>query len=219
MASRRGGCNTCPVPGGADDAVVPDDELTAEDRAALGWAVSSDNELTTGLVERVRGGGPGVTHGELAAISAQWQAAGRPPPERHVHRTRLTFEDGTTVIGVSFVADDPYARDEVPSFGLYTDERWSPPWPHAHVDWPDFGLPSSEESFRAALEDVLERARGGEVVEIGCLGGHGRTGTALACLAVLTGTPASEAVAWIRANYWPKAVEMHAQEALVAAFG
>ncbi len=57
------------------------------------------------------------------------------------------------------------------------------------------------------------------MVEVGCLGGHGRTGTALACLAVLTGTPANEAVAWVRANYCAHAVETEAQEALVAAFG
>jgi protein-tyrosine phosphatase len=34
---------------------------------------------------------------------------------------------------------------------------------------------------------VLERARAGERVDVGCFEGHGRTGTALACLAILTG--------------------------------
>ena len=206
--------------GATDDAaVVPEDELTEEDRVALGWAVSTDNVLASALVERVRSGGPGVSFGELASIRAEWQSAGRPPPERHVHRTRLTFPDGTTVTGVSFVADDPYSRDEVPSFGLYMDQRWNPSWPHAHVDWPDFGVPNDAKAFRSALEDLLGRARSGETVEVGCLGGHGRTGTALACLAVLTGTPPSDAVGWVRENYCSKAVEMRAQEALVADFG
>jgi protein-tyrosine phosphatase len=62
---------------------------------------------------------------------------------------------------------------------------------------------------------VLERARTGEQVEIGCLGGHGRTGTALTCLAILAGHPAAEAVAWVRANYCPDAVESAGQEAFV----
>ena len=57
------------------------------------------------------------------------------------------------------------------------------------------------------------------MVEIGCLGGHGRTGTALACLAVLAGTPAAEAVAWVRGAYCPKAVETDAQRAFVESFG
>jgi protein-tyrosine phosphatase len=65
---------------------------------------------------------------------------------------------------------------------------------------------------------VLARARSGEAVEIGCLGGHGRTGTALACLAVLAGTPPDDAVAWVRATYCEKAVETDAQEQLVADF-
>jgi hypothetical protein len=35
---------------------------------------------------------------------------------------------------------------------------------------------------------------------------------------VLAGTPASEAVAWVRAHYCEKAVETAAQEAFVLAF-
>ena len=68
-----------------------------------------------------------------------------------------------------------------------------------------------------ALRSLLDRARRGERVEVGCLGGHGRTGTALACLAVLAGHPAADAVAWTRTHYCPKAVETPDQEAFVAA--
>ena len=91
-------------------------------------------------------------------------------------------------------------------------------WPHDHLDWPDFGVPADKQALRDALRAVLARARRGESVEVGCLGGHGRTGTALACLAVLTGTPSADAVAWVRANYCAKAVETVEQEALVSAF-
>jgi len=52
-------------------------------------------------------------------------------------------------------------------------------------------------------------------VEVGCIGGHGRIGTALAILAILTGHPAADAVAWVRANYCPKAVETIDQEAFI----
>ena len=63
----------------------------------------------------------------------------------------------------------------------------------------------------------LDRARAGEVVEVGCLGGHGRTGTALACLAVLAGHPADDAVAWVRRTYCDRAVETDEQADYVRA--
>ena len=55
-------------------------------------------------------------------------------------------------------------------------------------------------------------------MEVGCLGGSGRTGTALACMAVLAGVPAAEAVPWVRAAYRPEAVETAEQEAWVQWF-
>jgi hypothetical protein len=139
--------------------------------------------------------------------------------ERHVHRTVVVLANGASVTAVSFDAGDPYRRDIEPAFGLYLDARWSPPWPHAHVAWPDFSVPDDSDACGTALAELLERARAGEHVEIGCLGGHGRTGTALACLAVLAGTPADEAVAWVRANYCGAAVEAPEQAAYVVAFG
>ena len=199
------------------EGLVPVEALTADDQAALGWAAQSGHPLGTAVVERLRAGdGSSLTVAVLAAIRGDWEQAGRPVAHRHVHRTPVTFADGTTVVGVSFAADDPDGRN--PAFGLYLDERWAPPWPHRRLDWPDFGVPASVHDLRAALVDLLDRARGGEVVEVGCIGGHGRTGTALACLAVLTGTPTADAVAWVRAHYCDRAVETPEQEAFVARF-
>ena len=62
----------------------------------------------------------------------------------------------------------------------------------------------------AAAEDALREAWAraeAERVEIACAGGHGRTGTALACLAVLDGVPSREAVRYVRAHYAARAVE------------
>lgn len=131
----------------------------------------------------------------------------------------MKFADGTSVTAASFLGADPYDRDTAPAFGLYLDGRWDPPWPHEHVAWPDFGVPSDADELRASLQRLLARARRGESVEIGCLGGHGRTGTALACLAVLTGTPPDDAVDWVRATYCAKAVETDEQRKLVEKFG
>jgi hypothetical protein len=139
--------------------------------------------------------------------------------EVHVHRTRVELPDGTAVTAVSFLGDGPYDRDPAPAFGLYLDERWDPPWPHEQVAWPDFGLPPDVAGLRSALVDLLDRSRAGDEVELGCLGGHGRTGTALACLAVLTGTPPADAVDWVRAHYCDLAVETDAQRSYVETFG
>ncbi|HYZ99752.1 MAG TPA: hypothetical protein VE575_13425, partial [Acidimicrobiales bacterium] len=186
---------------------------------AAKWAVSTGSPTGQSVADRVRRGEEGLRAGDLAAIREEWDAAGRPVPERHVHRTAVKLADGTSVTAVSFVAGDPYSRDPAPAYGLYLDDRWDPPWPHEHAAWPDFGVPRDPDQLRGSLQRLLARARAGDLVDLGCLGGHGRTGTALACLAVLTGTPADQAVGWVRTHYCPKAVETDAQAVFVEAFG
>lgn len=137
--------------------------------------------------------------------------------EVHLHRDVVALPDGTRVGAVSFDPLGPDARDHAPDYGLYLDRRWQPSWPHRHLEWPDFGVPRDPALALAALADVLDRARSGQQVEVGCLGGHGRTGTALAGLAVLTGQDPAGAVAWVRASYCPEAVETRGQEEFVAA--
>lgn len=44
-------------------------------------------------------------------------------------------------------------------------------------------------------------------MEVACAGGRGRTGTAIACLAILAGVPADRAVGWVREHYERRAVE------------
>jgi protein-tyrosine phosphatase len=65
------------------------------------------------------------------------------------------------------------------------------------------------------LTEAWQRAAG-ERVEIACAGGHGRTGTALACLAILDGVPRASAVAFVRAHYDKHAVETFRQRRYVA---
>ena len=138
--------------------------------------------------------------------------------EAHRHLDAVVLPDGTQLTAASFDPAAPYLRARDPDYGLYFDARWQPAWDHGAIDWPDFGVPADTGAVAAALGAVLQRARSGLHVEIGCLGGHGRTGTALACLAVLTGHPAATAVAWVRASYCPQAVETPGQEAFIATF-
>jgi protein-tyrosine phosphatase len=103
-----------------------------------------------------------------------------------------------------------------PTFGIYLLRRTPPPveWASRWIRWPDFWLPSDRVEARAALREAWERADA-DRVEIACGGGRGRTGTALACLAVLDGVPPDEAIAWIRARYDKHAVETPWQKRFV----
>lgn len=83
--------------------------------------------------------------------------------------------------------------------------------------WPDFRLPISHSDARAALIEAWRRATA-ERVEIACGGGRGRTGTALACLAVLDGVSPHQAVAYVREHYDARAVETPWQRRYVRRF-
>lgn len=106
-----------------------------------------------------------------------------------------------------------------PNFGLYLQGREpSPvPWETTWIRWPDFWLPTDRREFRRALDEGWTRAET-ECVEIACGGGFGRTGTALACMAVLDGVDAECAVAYVREHYSPRAVETPWQRRFVARF-
>lgn len=92
-------------------------------------------------------------------------------------------------------------------YALLLAEGPVPPWPHRSIRWPDFWVPVDRADALDALGEALSKARSGERVEVCCKGGIGRTGTALAALAILDGLPAAEAVTWVRAAYHPRAVE------------
>lgn len=103
---------------------------------------------------------------------------------------------------------DNERHSERPDFGLYLLRKPPGPmrWERRWVRWPDYWLPSDEVDARDALRETWRRAAQ-ERVEVACSGGRGRTGTALACLAVLDGVPADEAVGFVREHYDARAVE------------
>lgn len=78
----------------------------------------------------------------------------------------------------------------VPDFGIYllNKEPQPMPWNTRWVRWPDFRLPTDRVDAQDALDEAWRRAKA-ERVEVACGGGRGRTGTALACIAVLDGVP------------------------------
>ena len=115
---------------------------------------------------------------------------------------------------------EPLPPGPQPEFGLYLLGREPEPflWPSRWLRWPDFRLPTDRPAAGDALREAWRRAAD-ERVEIACGGGRGRTGTALACVAVLDGVPADEAVAFVRERYDSRAVETPWQRRYVARFG
>lgn len=113
----------------------------------------------------------------------------------------------------------PLPSGPVPTFGVYL--LGTPPpevdWESRWLRWPDFWLPRDRDGARRVLDEAWARA-GADRVEVACGGGRGRTGTALACLAVLDGVPPGQAVAFVRRYYDPHAVETPWQRRYVRRF-
>jgi hypothetical protein len=130
----------------------------------------------------------------------------------------VVLADGRRVRGRGLRAGLPPGA--TPEFGLYLLGKPPPPmtWETRWVRWPDFRLPSDAAEAADAFHGAFARSES-ERVEIACGGGTGRTGTALACLAVLAGTPPEDAVAYVRARYRSRAVETPWQRRYVRRFG
>lgn len=121
----------------------------------------------------------------------------------------------------SVVRVEAAARDRLPSLGSYVHENI----PHVFIDWPDMSVPALPPAFwRALHKDLLANPTD---LLVFCVGGHGRTGTALAILALLehqrepwipeafreelSGQPSVDVVTFLRERYCRRAVETDSQ--------
>ena len=131
----------------------------------------------------------------------------------------IALPDGTPVRGRG--RREPLPPGPLPEFGLYLGKtrplaaRAGPP-----SGWT--GRTSASPATRSrpppSIVGAYEQARGGRRVEVACGGGVGRTGTVIACMAVLAGHPADDAVAWTRRTYRRRAVETPGQRRWVRWF-
>ena len=142
----------------------------------------------------------------------------------------ITLPDGTVVRGRGRRESLPPGL--LPTYGLYLGSQgtprlfsrapaWQPDWPADWVDWPDFRTPRDGVAAAALIGKAYRLAAcdpAGERVEVACTGGTGRTGTVLACMAILAGHPAGDAVAWVRRHYRSRAVETRGQRRWVTWF-
>ncbi|MEU4384001.1 protein-tyrosine phosphatase family protein [Promicromonospora sp. NPDC023805] len=127
----------------------------------------------------------------------------------------VELPDGRRVRGTGLRR--PRRDSPAPDFAVYLLGRdpQVPDWEYRWVRWRDFRLPDSTDQAVAALQEAHTRTES-ERVEIACGGGVGRTGTALALLAIMSGVSPDDAVSWVRENYKPRAVETRRQKRWVA---
>lgn len=110
---------------------------------------------------------------------------------------------------------DRAERTQTPTLAVYLDGAWKPDCVAYHIGWQDYGLPNlKDDDVLKVARAALAEARGGGMVEIGCLGAHGRTGTFVAILDCLSMDRASAelAIARVRKRHCHKAIETDEQE-------
>lgn len=132
--------------------------------------------------------------------------------------SEVVFLDGRIIVHASSCYQRDLTDETPPDFGLYMDGMWTPMGPAYLLGWKDYGLPYNWTWAAEAILDVYNKATVGKWVEVGCIAGHGRTGTVLACMAVLAGHSAKDAVQYIRSTYCVRSVETKEQEWFVAWF-
>jgi hypothetical protein len=83
------------------------------------------------------------------------------------------------------------------------------PW--VHIDWPDYGVPKLSKYYWEPLAEALAKLEGD--VCINCVGGHGRTGTAISILASLHNVVPEDdcPIGWLRKRYCAEVVESDVQ--------
>lgn len=135
----------------------------------------------------------------------------------------ICLPDGTWVRGRGLLNAPP--TGPAPDYGLYLGSSKlrrrggaGLSWPHHWIDWPDFLLPRDRDDAVRRIRALYEQARAGQRVEVACGHGVGRTGTVIACLAVLSGLSPAEAITWTRQNHHRRSVETPWQRGWVARF-
>jgi len=113
---------------------------------------------------------------------------------------------------------DENKRLIVPDFGLYADFKWRPPARNEFIDWPDFSIPNNIKLSYQQIINAYHLSKN-MIVEVGCIGAHGRTGTILACMNVLdSDMNGYEAIVDVKKRYCEHAVETQSQAKFIEVF-
>ena len=154
----------------------------------------------------------------------------------HHHLVPFQFQgmDDTYTVhltGSSALKETPGIQ-AMPNVGVYLDEGWmrgrlATNTAHdvdmtqpatMYIGWPDFSVVDVK-ILSEAVEWVRPYLHNKEsIIEIACMGGHGRTGTFLGALRVREGWEPVDAIAYIRGGYCDKAIESKTQEELLTSY-
>lgn len=114
---------------------------------------------------------------------------------------------GPELTPIPLITCSPRAKAMIPELPEAT------PW--IALGWPDGTAPRHPRSTWLVIAEAIKNLDGD--IGVCCLGGHGRTGTAIAILATLCGAvpEGEDPVEWVRKRYCHEAVESKAQAAYV----
>lgn len=135
----------------------------------------------------------------------------------HTHPA-LPLKDGLVIYGGSCSSPAVIDADVYVGFD-YTMQRSSLSFPWSGkfsflFPITDMCAPKSPEEFSQLIDWLILQLTANKKVHLGCLGGHGRTGTVLAAL-VARFMGRKDAIEYVRANYCKKAVESSEQVAFL----
>lgn len=145
---------------------------------------------------------------------------------------RDPIQVGKYTLTVSASTDTPKDKDTtaVPDFGVYMSQGWmnglsdiwaigvkidTPHYPALYTDWTDYG-DHDQHTYEKLVKVVVECLEMGLNTDIGCAGGHGRSGTLLAgVIAKVEGLSAMDAIEAARERHCKNAVETVSQHNMV----
>ena len=133
-------------------------------------------------------------------------------------------------------------KADIPEYGCYMDYGWmrscsiwlSPNAPNyeeslfdqyysdttgsMYIKWPDMSVIPMRDYSQVIVWCMSRIMEEGARLEVGCYGGHGRTGTVLAGLLVYNGMDGQEAIKKVRSDYCSRAIETKSQEDLIVKY-
>ena len=117
------------------------------------------------------------------------------------------------IIDCAGVAPKPASQFIDSNQRKYRQLNSKPTRDYIRLHWQDYGTPPVGRDFWIRLLGLLPKE--GNIL-VCCMGSHGRTGTAMACLMVASNLwTASEAIDYVRRNHCEEAIETAAQETYI----
>lgn len=139
-------------------------------------------------------------------------------PKCHTKHPILKLGNGGEILGAS--CGHPREGFDIYIGFCYTMKFQHQPYPWETENDPiqefpfhitDMCAPKSPKKFKAMIEWVADQLDEGKRIHVGCIGGHGRTGTFLAALVSKYEDLTDDPIKWVRENHCQKAVESKAQ--------